>query len=63
MKTEPRPFRTASDEARERGNTERVVGTCSKCGGDVVDGREFVQPNCRQCGATPKRNLPVIEMK
>ena len=55
-------FRTRSDERREQNDRERVVGTCGNCGGPVVDGREFIQPHCRHCGATPKRPLPVIEM-
>jgi hypothetical protein len=55
--------RTNSDRKREENDTERVVGYCGLCGGEVVDGKEFIQPNCRRCGATPKRNLPTIEME
>lgn len=55
-------MRTANDVSRERNETERVVGKCGLCGGPVVDGKEFIQPHCRGCGAVPKRDLPMIEM-
>ena len=46
-----------------------VVGTCSICGGDVVTPKMLLMvgpwpaPYCIRCGATVKRNLPVIPME
>lgn len=48
-----------------------VVGLCSKCGGEVVSLKyhsfrdmspQMTPPKCSKCGATEKKNLPVIEM-
>lgn len=50
--------------------TQKIIGTCSLCGGDVVDGLpdwmttgigEPTRPTCQKCGAT--RKYPVIEME
>lgn len=54
---------TQSEINRRRNDSERVVGKCSLCGGNVVDGKEFVQAHCRGCGAVPKNDLPTIEME
>lgn len=54
---------TGAEIERRKNNTERVVGKCGLCGGDVVDGKEFVQAHCRGRGAVPKRGLPVIPME
>lgn len=56
-------MKTQSQINRERQDRERVVGKCGLCGGHVVDGKEFIQPICRRCGAVPKRDLPTIEME
>lgn len=53
---------TISERRRRQEDREHVVGTCGLCGGPVVDGKEFIQAHCRHCGATPKRDLPTIEM-
>lgn len=44
---------------------EKVIGTCSNCGGDVVvHGVQYstrpLPPRCRSCGATARK--PVIDM-
>lgn len=44
---------------------EKVIGTCSNCGGNVVahDVQYSVRPlppTCQSCGATPKS--PVLDM-
>lgn len=47
---------------------DRVIGTCSNCGGDVVIPQVWYgitppTPRCSKCGATPiKRNMPIIDM-
>lgn len=46
----------------------RVIGRCSKCGGDVCVptvwlGLQPPVPTCSSCGARKARNLPTIEME
>lgn len=40
----------------------KVIGRCSKCGGDVVQTVHQKKPVCLQCGASKKDVLPIIEM-
>lgn len=46
--------------------SDRIVGTCSKCGGTVCTpivwaGTTPPIPKCDTCGAVKKNSLPVIE--
>ena len=48
--------------------SERVIGTCGKCGGKVTVpdawyGMFPPEPTCAQCGRRKKCTLPVIEME
>jgi hypothetical protein len=55
----------ATRARKEDRMSEKVIGTCSNCGGDVV-AHEIqysvrpMPPTCRSCGATPRS--PVLDM-
>jgi hypothetical protein len=47
---------------------DRPVGICGNCGGTVTvfegawGGTQPPEPTCQRCGATVRRNLPVLPM-
>lgn len=43
--------------------TQKIIGTCSICGGDVPerDGIGFLK--CNKCGAVESTGLPVLSMR
>lgn len=48
--------------------TDRVLGSCSICGGSVIIPHIWYGvippiPTCISCGATQKNKLPVIDME
>lgn len=50
------------------GINDRVVGTCGRCGGPVVEPKTYMStvkpvPACANCGATAKQSYgPVVTM-